>query len=515
VLAGKRLYRIPLFFSIALALWIGWSLLGPSGRQPDAQAASCWQAKITDQQTNLSLAGSVLRVSVQGKAGLPVTVRSMGSFESIGFTGTKPEYGPFVAEFAPLSKGIYFIEPQGLGLTFEVWLTGKDYTRVDFTPFSCAPTATPTPRPPAATATRPAAATTTSTKPTAAATPAPIQPAAWKGRVAERLVEQTGNYWATIVVRVIGRPAGQEVEIRSDNWSTTCKTGTKPEYGPEACEFGALHAGTYRLTPRDLGTYLDVPVALSDFVLVEFYYTGTGETTTRWVGSVSKNTSGNLPTQYVDSAIAVVVAGKPWHEVEIQSGNWSTTCQTGTKPDYGPDACEFAGLRAATYVITPKDLGASVQVTVDGWGWALVRFDAVNVPAPKPTSRPTPAAQPTRSATPGPTATLTPGPTPSGAAPRWKGWIVSNSSGQQPGAGIWSVVVVRVLNHGGVPVTITGGGGWSATCITGTKPEFGPDACEFGGLWPGVYHLRPEGSDVDVQVEMDGLGTAFVEFSAP
>ena len=106
-------------------------------------------------------------------------------------------------------------------------------------------------------------------------------------------------------------------------------------------------------------------------------------------------------------------------------------------------------------------------------------------------------------------------PTPTAAGPQWQGWVVSNTSGDGPDTGIWSVIVVRVLNWGGVPVEINSGGGWSATCITGTKPEYGADACEFGGLWPGTYYLQPEGADVQVEVEMDGLGIAFVEFAAP
>jgi hypothetical protein len=72
-----------------------------------------------------------------------------------------------------------------------------------------------------------------------------------------------------------------------------------------------------------------------------------------------------------------------------------------------------------------------------------------------------------------------------------------------------------VLNWRGVPVNITGGGGWSATCITGTKPEYGPDACEFGGLWPSTYQLQPNQADIEVSVTMDGQGIAFVEFAAP
>jgi hypothetical protein len=521
VVRAKGLVRWSMVLLAGLVALAGLLLFALGETRSSARAAGCWEAAITEQWTDVNLVGSVLRVSVHGKMGLPVEVRSRGDFRTIGFTGTKPEYGPFVAEFAPMSRGIYYIEPQGLGIVFKVWLDGMNYTRVDFTPQPCAPTPTLTPRPVTATPHfRP-----TATRRPATATPLPPAPTrhpppaqGWYGHIAEHSKNPKGVYQATIAVRVIGRPAGQEVIIRSGDWGALAKTGTKPEHGPDACEFGALRAGTYRVIPTGLGTHLDVTVEQGDFVLVEFYQTG--RPTTRWAGSVVKNTSGDQPTEHVNSAIAVVVAGRPWHEVEIRSDGWSTTTKTGYKPDYGPDACEFGGLRAGTYTITPKGLEASVQVTVDGWGWAMVRFDQITVPQPQPTrrpaqptTRPTQAAQPTRSAAAEPTATPQSSPTPAG--PRWRGWVISNSSGEQKGTGIWSVVVVRVLNWLGVPVTITGGGGWRATCVTGTKPEYGPDACEFGGLWPGTYRLRPEGADVEVGVTMDGLGVAIVEFAAP
>ena len=394
MVSGRGFFRRCLWIPTILTVLVGTLLLGWGERQPGLQAASCWKAAVTEQWTNTELAGSVLRVSVQGKGGLPVVVRSEGSFQTINFTGTKPEYGPFVAEFAPLSKGTYYVEPLGLGTVFEVWLDGENYTRVDFTPLPCGRTPTPT-SPPATTT--PRALATATQRPAATYTPSPARsqptptPTGWLGREAQHLTKLPGSYWATIAVRVIGRPAGQEVEIRSEGWSVTCKTGTKPERGPDACEFGALHAGTYRLTPKDLGTHLDVTVDLQDFVLVEFYYAGPPPAT-RWVGSVVQNTSGSQPTDHVNSAIAVVVTGRPWHTVEIRSNDWSTTCTTGSKPEYGPAACEFGGLRAGTYTILPKDLGVSVGVTVDGWGWAMVRFDEVPSPSPRPTQSP---AQPT------------------------------------------------------------------------------------------------------------------------
>lgn len=520
-----RGFKVFLSVLIGLVAMIGPWLSGVGVPQSLAQAPACWNAEVTEQWTNLDLAGSVLRVSVEGRGGLPVVLRSLGGFETIGFTGTKPEYGPSVAEFAPLSRGTYFIEPLGLGIVFEVWLDGQGYTRVDFVPVECAETPTPvlqatttTPSPQAPVTSRPAATATPVPSISSPSVGQPAQPApGWHGRIAQRLENREGNvYRATVAVRVIGRPAGQPVQIESGSWIVVEKTGTKPEHGPDACEFGGLNPGDYRLTLVDLDASLDLAVERGDFVLVEFYQIDPGSATTHWVGSVTENTSGSEPTEHANSAIAVIVGGKPWHEVEIQTNGWTTTAQTGYKPEYGPDACEFGGLRAGTYTITPKGLGVSTQVTVDGWGWAMVRFDQVTTPAPRPPAQPVvqpaqPPSQPSQPVVPTPT----PLPSPTATGPLWKGWIASNTSGQQEGTGIWSVIIVRVLNWAGVPVTLTGGGGWSATCTTGTKPEYGPDACEFGGLWPGVYYLQPEGADIQIEIEMDGLGVAFVEFAAP
>jgi hypothetical protein len=500
----SRVIRWFLVCVVAFAVLMVPLMPDQSGYRSRVRAAGCWTAAITRQWTNLDLIGSVLRVSVDGEVGLPVSVRSLGDFQTIGFTGTKPEYGPYVAEFAPLSKGHYIIEPAGLGHSFMIWLDGRGYSYVDFTLFPCVPTPTVAPPAPLPIHIVQPTAVLAPTSPPPTPVPPPYTPTGWQGRVLQHLKELPGSYFASIVVRVTGRPAGQEVEIRAGDWNAVCKTGTKPEHGPDACEFGALSNGTYRLAPVGLDTHLDVEVDLGDFVIVEFYEMASGGGQTVWVGSVVDQTSGSEPTEHSNSAIAVVVAGRPWHEVEIRAEGWVTTAETGYKPEYGPDACEFGGLRAGTYTITPKGLGASMEVTMDGWGWALVRFDPVVVAPPQVIVYP---SQPTGPAAP------QPGPSPPGMG--WQGWIVSNSSGTRAGTGTWSVIVVRVVNRAGVPVTVSSEGGWSATCTTGTKPEYGPDACEIGALWPATYFVRPEGADTEIEVTMDGLGIAFIDFAAP
>jgi hypothetical protein len=515
---------------IGLLLVLSLVALGLGAERPPARAEGCWQAEIVEQWTHTDLVGSVLWVSVEGIGGLPVFVRSTGGYETVQFTGSKPEQGPNVAEFAPLSKGTYYVEPQGLGTVFEIWLDGQSYNRVHFRPLACAPTATPT----ATTTTEPAApqpqGATATPRPTATPTASPAgspasPPVTWHGREAER-ISGLETHFATIAVRVIGRPAGQDVEIHSAGWSEICKTGTKPEHGPDACEFGALNAGTYRLAPTGLDTVLEVTVDLHQFVLVEFTYSGGPET--YWAGSVVENTSGDQPTEHANSAIAVIVSGRPWHEVEIRANDWTATCETGYKPEYGPDACEFGGLRAGTFTITPKDLEASVEVTVDGWGWAKVRFDEVVAPPPSPSQPSQPTATPVP-ARPSATPTQTkPSPTPTATAeegapqaeptakPGWQGWVISNTSGEQGNeTGAWSVIVVRVINYGGLAVQLYAGGNLQATCVTGTKPEYGPDACEFSGLSAATYLLQPEGADIELEVEMDGLGRAEIHFAPP
>ena len=94
---------------------------------------------------------SVVRVWVRGSYGLPVTIASQdGSWRTVNYVGSKPEYGPDALEFAPLAPGGYVITPQGLGVSVTIDLQSGQVAQVLFEPTGAGtpvPTPTPTPRP--------------------------------------------------------------------------------------------------------------------------------------------------------------------------------------------------------------------------------------------------------------------------------------------------------------------------------------------------------------------------------
>ncbi|MDH4209229.1 MAG: hypothetical protein OEV76_10175, partial [Anaerolineae bacterium] len=57
-------------------------------------------------------------------------------------------------------------------------------------------------------------------------------------------------------------------------------------------------------------------------------------------------------------------------------------------------------------------------------------------------------------------------------------------------------------------------GGWTATAVTGTKPECGDFCLEFGGLGPSLYTIMPRGLAASVDVVVEGGGLALVKFTS-
>jgi len=90
-----------------------------------------WISNVYTTTTRQVSSGAVLRVSVAGWKDLPVIVRTE-TFSLRQLTGSKPEYGEYTCEFAPLGWGTFTIILEGQGVSRDVELDGTGVTHVDF-----------------------------------------------------------------------------------------------------------------------------------------------------------------------------------------------------------------------------------------------------------------------------------------------------------------------------------------------------------------------------------------------
>ena len=99
------------------------------------------------------------------------------------------------------------------------------------------------------------------------------------------------------------------------------------------------------------------------------------------------------------------------------------------------------------------------------------------------------------------------------ATPRWRARIESN---EKVSSNWFGVIRVSVEGKAGLPVRITvitsEPRPWSTTCLTGTKPEYGPYFCEFSPLIPGRYQIAPIGLDASITVIVGRGAVAVVVF---
>jgi hypothetical protein len=344
---------------------------------------------------------SAIAVQVEGRRGQVVALRAKDGWETFCDTGTKPEYGDYACEFGGLWPGVYTLSPVGIPAQVSLYMDGVGFAEVAFESFMATATPAPTPtrvigagalpvstptpspsaRPPTQTATRSAGPTrprpTPTETPTSTPIPTPTPARGWVGSVVQDEV-RPGVSVSSIVVRVPGR-GGQPVILRSGAWSTRGLTGSKPEYGADAVEFGGVGAGDFTVELEGLEGVLPVHLQQGGFMVIEFRYDVLPTATPTpqrgvWVGAVTSNTSGPKPASGVASIIIVKIPGVDNSPVAITTDGFATSCVTGTKPEYGPGACDVGGLWPGTYRVTPQGIGLSVDVWVDGQGSATVEF---------------------------------------------------------------------------------------------------------------------------------------------
>lgn len=452
--------------------------------------------------------GSILRVSVEGLVGVPITV-SAYDWSTTALSGSKTEYGPYMAEFAPLQPGFYMVSVESLGASLEITADGTNLIVVEFAQvYRVLPTPTPTPSPSPSPTPQPTWTPTPLVTATPTATPSPTsQPVSvWTGSIVRQVSGAgRGISRAAIAVRVVGK-WWLPVEIRSGEWSTTALTGTKPEHGDTACEFGALPAGTYTITPQGLDASAVVTVDEGGFALVEFVQRSLPSTPTPAIVPTVTPTPTLLPPT---PARSESVASKPsppaaWIPLPVLPASIPS--------HVGPPVtrASLPGLPTSLHIYTGSSARRvplpSLPHSIPGQArFPSTPFSNLPTPTPSTTLRTSPTASAVISTpVPVPSPTVT-------TAPRWMAQVLRNTGGDVLG---WraSVIAVQVIGLKSLPVELRSGT-FSVTAFTGSKPEYGEFACEFGGLSAGTYEVIPQGLGVSQTITVDGGGFALIEFA--
>lgn len=477
-----------------------------------AAEAQAWIGRLVSNTPGYTKGGgAIFRVYVTGLERTRIELRSDDEFVWAE-SGSKPEYGPYAAEFAPITAGNWTISIPALGVSTQMVSDNYNYAVIEFLQV-------------------PAAQATQTVAPAPTATPVGGQ--IWQGAVTAEKFGIGANF-ARLLVQVAGQ-SGQSVRLSTlAQVINTADTGQKPtELGPDVVEFTALTPGTYIIEPLGLNARFDVTLKANTETRVEFRpqapptvaptplpalptftpspptaiplptntpipadtatSTATSSPTTtppppptdtplpnptplaQWLGAVVER----QPLDTVLSTIVVKVAGIPGLPVRLRAMGENLggerRCVTT-----GPDMCQFENLKSGNYVVAPEGLGLSLPVTL------FEKERAVTVFAPE---------------------TLPPG------VFAWQGRLLKNDNQAIASSTINSRITVRVAGQAGQVVALRSVRGTEQFCEVRPNPVVGGLACEFGELAPGVYLVEALHTGAGLRLFVDGANAAQVEFS--
>lgn len=243
-----------------------------------------------------------------------------------------------------------------------------------------------------------------------------------------------GPGFGVVRCRVAGR-VGVTVRLWTEGWEgASQRTGSKPEYGADVCEFAPLGAGGYRIEPQGLGVQADVAVDGSRVTWVTF-------------------TQGEAqPAQ--EGAIVGTLAGGAGRTLRLLLAGGAAPVGHARADAQG--AFRFDKLAMGQYTIQVLEGAAGSAVVLERAGVAVVGSDPVRVDLALPAI--------------------------AGGELRW----VVEDGGKGPG----SCVVRCRAGQPGRAVRIWSSGWGGITQISGSKSEYGADACEFAPLGPGDYFVE-------------------------
>jgi len=483
-----------------------------------------WQGSLVSEQWGIGAQFSRLLVQVVGLSGHPVRLSTFVEEINTANTGQKPtELGPDVVEFTGLTPARYVIEPLGLNSRFEVELKPNTETRVQFYPVLPSPTPTAVPT---NTATRilPPTATLTPIPPTKTPLPTvapiptetPVPPATatplpsptpvtyWLGTIESR--QKAGDDAPSAILVKVSGIEGLPVRL----WSVggveaerRCVTG-QDSLGQDVCAFTAVRPGRYVVAPEGLSISLPVIVTDYEAVSVVFDLEVLPSGITGWESRLVKNSNGAQAVPKMEGTIRVRLAGRPGQVVALRSARGTERfCEVASNPVLGSLLCEFGQLGPGVYLVEAVNTGASQRLFVDGQGLAEISFSPTATFAssalaqsppivgqgaqPSPaavTATPVPISAVYPSSTPVPFFTSTPSPTPFSTftpAFTWQGRVVDTVDL------VIGTIGVRAVGLKDHPVILRSGDWQSEVQLTGSKPELGEYAVEFGGLAQGEY----------------------------
>lgn len=459
-------------------------------------------------------AGSIFRVKVDGLIGTRIELRS-GGFLMYADSGSKPEYGPYTAEFAPVSKGTWLVSVPSLGVSLPVEADGYNLAVIEFS------------RTPAPTATQ-------AVQPSPTATPLAGQ--IWTGR----LVEEKwgiGASFSRLLVQVVGlsgHPVRLATLVEDIN---TAPTGQKPdELGPDVVEFTALTPGRYIVEPLGLNSRFEVELKSNTETRLQFFVVSptpapsptlapapadtaspplsptatftpapptftptptvsptpttpplptntppplaTPTPLTRWLGAVSER----VETGGIPAALTVQVLGIEGLPVRLRAVDGlevERRCITG-QSSAGQDSCTFSDLVAGHYVVAPEGLSVSLPLFVAAQEQLKVVFDVEVLPA---------------------------------GITGWQARLIKNTNGPIATPQRQATIRVRLTGRAGQVVALRSVRGTERFCEVAPNPVLGALACEFGQLGPGVYLVEAVNTGAGLRLFVDGSGLAEIDFA--
>ncbi len=459
--------------------------------------------------------GSIFRVSVQGLKGTPIELRSDDQL-IVANSGSKPEYGECAAEFAPVTKGVWTVSVPALGISLDVPADNYNLAVIEFVQI-------------------PETEATQISQPSATATP--LGAVNWLGHQVSE-TPGAGVPFGRLLVQVVGRNA-QPVQLATlQQVVNTAFTGQKPhELGPNTVEFTGLTPGTYIVTPLGLNTSYRVELKPNIETRLQFRAIPATVTSTPTVINTPyrppspTNTPTSTPTPSITptptktpmpsqtplptntslptftttpqpsptpvtgwlgtiesrsqtstkSSITVRVVGIEGLPLRLSSDNSQHRCVTGLD-GYGQDACMFSSLESGHYIVAPEGMGVELPIKLFSNEAVRINFEVDMLP-------------------PGITG--------------WQARLNSNSNSFHAWPRFNSTLRARVLGKEGQVIVLHPVSLPHATryCEVIYNPILGDLVCEFGQIGPGAYHVEALNTNASLNLFIDGIGEAEVEFA--